>query len=132
MKTRSFAAIILSLWSVFCAAQGTIYESRDKAGPVFSDQPSAGARPIEVPPPNLMQGSPSPAASPAPAAAPYYSSFVIADPANGDSIHTNTGAFDMRVQPVPGLRTADGDRIRVKLDGTLLPTSYASATISLT
>ncbi len=137
MNTRLSAAILLASWSAFCAAQTTIYESKDKAGPVFSDQPSftdqpTAAKPIVVPPPNLMQGPPQ-SQQPAPVAtAAYYANLAIAAPANGDTIHSNTGAFDVRVQPSPALRTAKGDRIRVKLDGNLLASSYRSGRIGLT
>ena len=137
MNTRLSAAILLASWSALCAAQTTIYESKDKAGPVFSDQPSftdqpTAAKPIVVPPPNLMQGLPQ-SQQPAPVApAPYYTNFAIAVPADGDTIHSNTGAFDMRVQASPALRAAKGDRIRVKLDGNLLASSYRSGRISLT
>ena len=36
----------------------TVYESKDKAGPVFSDRPSSGATPIELPPPNVVSPPP--------------------------------------------------------------------------
>lgn len=125
------AALVFAAWSALCAAQGTIYESKDKTGPVFSDLPSSGAKPIDLPPPNLMQGAPL--QQPAPVApAAYYTNFVIAVPADGDTLHTNTGAFDMRIDASPALRATHGDRIRVKLDGNLLPTSYQSGNISLT
>ena len=137
LNIRLTTALLFVLGSSLCAAQSTIYESKDKDGPVFSDQPSftdqpTAAKPIVVPPANLMQGL-QPAQEPAPvASAPYYTSFAITIPAAGDTIHTNTGAFDMRIDATPTLRAANGDRIRVKLDGNLLPTSYVSGNISLT
>lgn len=132
MKTCLSVAILLATWSALAAAQGTIYESKDKAGPVFSDQPSPGAKPIDLPPPNLMQGLPPPTPTPAAAPAPYYTAIAIAVPADGDTIHTNTGTSDIRARIAPALRAAKGDRIRVKLDGNLLASSYRSARISLT
>ena len=136
MNTRLAIAIVLSISSAFSAAQGTIYESKDKAGPVFSDQPSftdqpSSAKPIVVPPPNLSQGVRPGPQQPAPAASPY-SALTIATPADGDTIHTNTGAFDIRATSAPALRAAKGDRIRLKLDGNLLAASYRSGRISLT
>jgi hypothetical protein len=134
MNIRIVAAILLATWSALCAAQGTVYESKDNAGrPVYSDQPSPGAKPIQVSPPNLIQGLPPQAPAPAAVAlAPYYASLAIASPADGDTIHTNTGEFDISVEAFPALRAANGDRIRVKLDGTMLASSYQSGNISLT
>ncbi|HYK14847.1 MAG TPA: hypothetical protein VEW70_12750 [Burkholderiales bacterium] len=137
MNIRPAIAIVLSTWSALSSSQTTIYESKDKAGPVFSDQPSftdqpSAAKPIVVPPPNLSQGV-RPPPQPAPSAAtPPYSMLTISTPADGDTIHTNTGAFDIRAQSTPALRAAKGDRIRVKLDGNLLAASYRSGRISLT
>src|ERR1044072_5834028 len=100
MNTRLATAIVLSTLSAWSAAQTTIYESKDKAGPVFSDQPSftdqpSSAKPIVVPPPNLSQGV-RPAPQQPAAAAPPYSMLTISTPADGDTIHTNTGAVDIR------------------------------------
>lgn len=128
MVARLLTAMLVALWAAIAAAQGTIYESKDKAGSVFSDRPSPGARPIDLPPPNVMQVPPTPQQQAAPAApAPAYGSLLIVSPANQDTIRTNTGAFDVRVQVQPALRSAQGDVIRVMLDGTLLPQTYASA-----
>jgi hypothetical protein len=127
---RLFIAALLSTSCSLAAAQGTVYESKDKAGPVFSGQPSytdqpSAAKPIVVPPPNLSQGI-APAQQPAAPAQPY-TTITIATPANGDTIHTNTGAFAVRVKMSPALRTTRGDRIKVKLDGNLLAPTYKSA-----
>ena len=56
----------------------------------------------------------------------------ISTPADGDTIHTNTGAVDIRAKSAPALRAARGDRIGVKPDGNLLAASYRSGRISLT
>jgi hypothetical protein len=130
--SRIAAGVLIATWCALAAAQGTVYESKDSAGPVFSDRPSPGAKPIEVSPPNLMQGL-QPAQQPVPAApAPYYTGFAISAPADGDTIHSNTGAFELRVKTSPALRAAKGDRIRVKLDGNLLASSYRYSRIGLT
>jgi hypothetical protein len=125
-------ALLAAAWCAPCAAQGTVYESKDKAGPVFSDQPSKGAKPVELAPPNVIETPRTPAARPAPAAAaPKYSSLAIASLANEDTVHTNTGDFDLRVRSVPALRAAAGDRYRVTIDGNPLPTTYASTKLRI-
>jgi len=131
MMAQLFIAMLVAVLPALAAAQGTIYESKDKAGPVFSDQPSPGGRPIDLPPPNVIQVPSTPPQQAAPAApAPVYSSLAIVSPANQDAIRSNTGAFDVRVQVQPALRS--GDVIRVKLDGTLLPQSFSSADFRVT
>ncbi len=111
-------------------AQTTIYESRDKAGPVFSDKPAPGAAAVDLPPPNVVaMPPPAPVAPPAPAPAPAYRSLVIVSvPPNG-TIHSNTGAFEFSVRPTPALRSTD--RIRISLDGNVLPGNYRSNSLAV-
>lgn len=116
------------------AAQTTIYESRGKSGPVFSDQPSPDAKPVNVAPGNVVE-SPQPVAKPAPqpaAAPPPYRSLAIAAPQDRGTVHTNTGAFDVSLRISPGLRSASGDRVVLMLDGTALPKTYRSTSIRVT
>ncbi|MDM0014546.1 DUF4124 domain-containing protein [Variovorax sp. J22P168] len=126
-------ALPLAAASLPAAAQAPIYESRDKAGPVFSDQPSPGAVQIDLPPPVVIQTTPPPAPSSAPAAqAPAYSALAIVSPANQGTFHSNTGAIDIRVQATPALRRGAGDRFRVRLDGQLVPRDFHRGAIHLT
>jgi hypothetical protein len=107
-------------------AKSTVYESKDKAGPVFTDKPAPGAAVVDVPPPNVVE-SPriAPVQPPASARpAPAYRSLSIMSPADAGTLHTNTGAFDISARISPALRA--GDRIRVRLDGNLLPLSSGS------
>lgn len=128
MKMNLSVALVLVLW---CAhATGQVYESRDKAGPVFSDQPAPGAKPIEVSPPSVIQTTPVPRQAAPVASAPYYTALAVSSPGNGGTVHTNTGAFDVRIQAAPALRT--GDRIRVTLDGTPLQRGFGSTSIRVT
>jgi hypothetical protein len=135
MRTGWPAAWVLVLWGTLAFGQGAIYESQGPSGPVFSDQPSPGATQVILPPPNVIapeQWAPAQPTSP-PAQAdhrPFYRSLGISSPANGDTIHTNTGAFDVQVDIVPTLR--DGDRIELKLDGTPLQRLFRSGAISVT
>jgi hypothetical protein len=111
--------VVLSIATV--AVAQPVYETSDRVGPVFSDLPSAGAREITLPQINLMD-SPSPqvANQPAPVVAPY-TAVQIMQPENGGTVHTNTGLFSMAVTLSPDLRTARGDAIAIRLDGTVLP-----------
>ncbi len=118
-------AAVLAAQATVSLAQ-TVYESKGQTGPVFSDRPSSGAVPVELPPPNVVS---PPAAKPAPpepaASAPTYRRFVITWPAEQDMVHSNTGAFDIRASLSPPLRRTD--RVRVLIDGNLVPTIYRSA-----
>jgi hypothetical protein len=128
MNPRGLAAALLV--PALALAQGTVYESKDKAGPVFSDKPSPGAKPVELPPLNVIQSPPPAPGAAAPAAAPAYRKFAIAAPEPQGTIHSNTGAFPIKLAIEPPLRK--GDILRVKLDGTLLAGRYASPDIALT
>lgn len=116
----------------------TVYESRDKSGtPTFSDQPSPGARPVTVGPANVVPSTAPPAQASAPASAPAapapaYRTLTIVDPPNDGTVHSNTGAFEVQVRSSPGLRSGAGDRVRLVLDGNLLPGRFDSTRIRLT
>lgn len=117
-------AMLLSVAAGVACAQ-TVYESRDKAGPVFSDKPSAGSTPVTPSPPNVVSMPvpqvPAPAVAPA-VAPPPYKSLVFVSIGEGGTIHTNTGAFEFTVRAVPALRSTD--RYRIQLDGRELPGRY--------
>jgi hypothetical protein len=126
MIAAALAACTLSPWAQ------TVYESKDGAGPVFSDKPSPGAKPVQVTPPNVVAApaaAPAPAAQP-PAAAPAYRRLVITRPASQDAVHSNDGAFGISAQLSPPLRP--GDRIRVLIDGNLVPTVFRSTNPRIT
>ena len=130
MKIHLSIGLLLALCAALAAAQTKVYESKDKSGPVFSDQPSPGAKELTLPPPNVMPGSaPQQQAAPQPAL-PAYRLLNILSPEDKGTVHSNTGDFDLRVQAAPELRA--GDRIRVKLDGTLIGRDFQSTAISLT
>jgi hypothetical protein len=118
--------------STLAAAQSTVYESKDKAGPVFSDQPSTGAKQIELGPPSVIQTTPVPQQATPAATAPYYTALAISSPENEGTIHSNTGAFDVRLQLQPALRSARGDRIIVRLDGRPLKRRFSSVNFGVT
>jgi hypothetical protein len=133
MTPRLLFAITLFLLPVMAGAQAIIYESKDKSGSSFSDQPSPGARPVDLPPINIIEGpgAPPPQA-PAPDTAPTtYSQLSVVSPANGGTLWTNTGAFDMQVQARPALQSSRGDAFRVRIDGMTLPRTYPGPAISI-
>lgn len=129
MTYRWILAAALAACATAPLAQ-TVYESKDKAGPVFSDKPSAGAVPVDVPPPNVASPPMArPAAPPASSAAPAYRRLVITRPAEQDMIHSNTGEFGVSANLSPPLRPKD--RVRVLLDGNLVPTVFRSTNLRL-
>ena len=124
------AALLAALGGGVSLAQTTVYESKDKAGPVFSDKPSPGAAAVDLPPPNVVAGpKPAPAAPPPPVVAPPYRSLVIASPVNEGTVHSNTGEIDLSARLNPALRP--NDRLRIKLDGQLLPSSFRSTRLRI-
>lgn len=133
MPIRLLIPMLLAIGPALAAAQGTVYESKDKAGPVFSDRPSPDAKPIELVPPSVIQTTPVPREQLAPVAqALYYTAISISSPENAGTIHSNTGAFDVSVQLQPALRTARGDRIKARLDGKVLTRSFSSVKFGVT
>lgn len=114
------------------SAQTTIYESRDKAGPVFSDRPMAGASAIQPQAPNVVSMPAPPGLPPqAPAAAaPPYRSIAFVSLGDGATVHSNTGAFGFGVRSVPPLRA--GDQYRITLDGRMLPASFRGTQLKVT
>ena len=131
MRFRLATALVLTLSCALAAAQTRVYESKDKTGPVFSDQPSPGARELTLPAANVMQGNaPAPQQAAPPQGLPVYRLLNILSPESKGTVHSNTGAFDVRVQAAPELRA--GDRIRVRLDGNLIGRDFQSTAISLT
>jgi len=111
---------------------GQVYESKDKSGaPVYSDQPTPGAKQVDLPAPNVATPQQAPSQAPAPPAPEFrYTQLGILAPAAQTTLHTNTGAFDVQLSLDPNLRT--GDAIVLTLDGNTLPTRYTTASIALT
>ena len=122
----------LSMWTAAVAAQDKIYESVGKDGvPEFSGQPKPGSTEVNLPPPNVIDTT-APAAPSAPQqeAAAGYSQLAILFPADQGTLHTNTGAFDLKVALQPALNA--GDVFVVSLDGTALAGRYTSPDIAIT
>lgn len=132
MTHRWILATALATCAMVSMAQ-TVYESRDKAGPVFSDRPSPGASTVQLEAPNVIDVTPvpkqSPQAAPASTAPAPYRRFVIERPTEQGMVHTNTGSFGISASLSPPLRR--DDRVRVLLDGNLVPTIFRSTNIRL-
>ncbi|MBL8373214.1 DUF4124 domain-containing protein [Accumulibacter sp.] len=124
MKRRLF--LLAAMCFAALAGAQPVYESRDRAGPVFSDLPSQGASEVKLPPANLMDSPQvAPIVIPRPehgAAAPY-TALQIIQPENGGTVHSNTGQISLAVVIEPALQTERGDALAVRLDNTLLPTT---------
>ena len=132
---QTFAGVLVlsALLSSGAWSQVTVYEKQGKQGPVFSDRPSEGAAPVNIAPNVNVVESPkiAPQAPPAaPAVAPPYQRLAVDTPADDGTIHSNTGAFTVKAKIEPALRK--GDRLRVLLDGNVLPGRYNSATAKIT
>ena len=124
---RTFPCILLAMLITASASAQPVYETRDKAGPVFSDLPSEGASEVSLPPLNLSDSPPAATAEPAQAASPQpYQSLEISVPAAGGTVHSNTGQIPLQVTIDPALRTAQGDAIVVTLDGTALAKMHST------
>jgi hypothetical protein len=130
MKARWIPAALLALHGAAALGQ-TVYESKGKEGPVFSDRPSPGAVPVDATPQNVISppAVKPPAPPPPPDAAPTYRRLVIVRPAAQDMVHSNTGAFDVSANLSPPLRP--NDRVRVLIDGNLVPTVFRSTRLNI-
>ncbi|HRD88104.1 MAG: hypothetical protein JNN21_01530 [Candidatus Accumulibacter sp.] len=102
------------------AAAQPVYESRDRAGPVFSDMPSQGASEVHLPPVNVMDPAPAPPLPAPPAPAADYTRLQITQPEDGGTVHSNTGQASVALTLEPPLQLERGDAIAVRLDGTVL------------
>lgn len=129
---RAIGVFLLSLLVAATVTAQPVYESRDAAGPVFSDSPSAGARELMLPPLDDPAPPPSPPVSSAlPVAAPYAVLNIVV-PDNGGTIHSNTGQFSVQVAIQPDLHSQRGDAIAVSLDRTVLPTTRSVLQFDIT
>ena len=134
MFSRVLLAGLIALIPALVGAQ-EVYQTRDKAGPVYSDLPVPGANAVELAPLNTFAAPPvllpTPGAKPQAAAPMPYERLAITNPENEGAVHTNTGAFDVQWQAVPPLDTQRGDAIIVKLDGSPLSQRFTAEPLSI-
>ncbi len=120
---RRLAGLLLA-GMLSCVHAETIYKTPGSKGPVYSDTPMPGSRPVDLPPPNIAQPPPRPPPAPneAPAekSAPQaeaYRSFRIIQPEDMGSAAANTANFEVRVAVEPPLQTRFGHAFTLTLNG---------------
>lgn len=129
----------------------TIYETRGPNGPVYSNQPSPGAKVLVLPPLNVMEAPPAPAmpsAAPAPAArggtgaagesapgaapaAVPYRDFAIVAPEQDGSVVANAGLFDVRLGVDPALQVGAGHAFAVSIDGRVVAQRFTASEFTI-
>ena len=131
------------LIAVFCGcvaglASAAIYQTTDEEGNVvFSDEPSSGAKAVDLPPlptysaPKYRTPEPAEHASAKPGAKGY-SSLRIRQPEPDATIRDNTGAVPVAVAIEPKLNQAAGHRLQFLLDGQPMgdPGTQTSTTLT--
>ena len=140
MISTTVIAWCLLLGGSVVSAQ-TVYETRGANGPVFSDKPQPGARPVELRPLNVIDNAVLTGSATEKGATPAaqrkassdrsgaeksagdkeaaigYRSFAIVFPENDGSIVANTAVFEVRVAVEPALRLGDGHAFLVSING---------------
>ena len=136
MKSLSIALLSLLLVAGLAQGQG-VYVIQGKNGPTFTDQPLPGAKPVTLPPLNVVTPPPAAAgakeatkevvkeatkeaakpAAKAAAEAPSYREFAIVWPENGGSVLANTAVFEVRLAVDPPLLLGDGHAFSVSVNG---------------
>jgi hypothetical protein len=108
-----------------------VFVTRGAGSPVFSDKPQPGAKPVTLPPlnvvaPVLVPASGSGVVAPAgaqeesrkaPAPAPVYGKFKIVFPEDNGSVVANTALFEVRVAVDPALQLGEGHAFTVRING---------------
>ena len=128
MKQKVLPLLIFLLPAI--AVAQTVYESKDKEGPVFSDTPTPGAQPLDLPPESVIDTTTPTQQSGNQAAPSAYTAIAILSPNDQGTVHTNTGEFQVKLALTPALQ---GDNaISVSLDGTTLPKLRNSLQFNIT
>ena len=116
--------LIAVFWGCIAGlASAAIYQTTDEQGnAVFSDEPSSGSKPVDLPPlptysaPKYRDPEPATDASGKPGPKGY-SSLRIRQPEADATIRDNTGAVPVAVAIEPKLNQAAGHRLQFLLDG---------------
>ena len=135
---------VMTMLLAFCLLCGvnplsaqTVYQTPGANGPVFSDKPQQGAKPVELRPLNVIDsatltgnGAAEKRVSP-PAQQKIndeksaakketvipYRSFAITSPENDGSIVANTAVIEVRIAVDPALRLGEGHAFAVSING---------------
>jgi hypothetical protein len=130
--------LVAVFWSVGPGlALAAIYQTTDEQGNVvFSDAPSSGSKPVDLPPLPTYSAPKYRAPEPAQdgsgeAGAKGYSSLRIQQPEPDATIRDNTGAVAVTVAIEPKLNQAAGHRLQFLLDGQPVgdPATQTSTTL---
>ena len=128
MKTVLAIVCAACLLGTAAQAQG-VYVTPGANGPVFSDKPQSGAKPVTlqplnvvVPPQKADTETPARAADTYPATRPEvtateYRSFAIVSPEDGGSVAANTALFEVRLAIDPSLQLGEGHAFAVSING---------------
>jgi hypothetical protein len=130
--------ILILLVLFACQANAEIYKSVNADGEVvYTDTPTQGAERLKMPAlptytPPPVPTSTSYAPVPAPEKADFYKSFVIASPANEETIRNNLGILNIEAQLTPVLQVRLKHRVQFFLNGEPygMPIGNTSLTIS--
>lgn len=134
---------VLALFFVCALAQAQgVYVTRGEKGTVFSDKPQPGARPVELPPLNIIRlpkekkGSGEVASSagagsyekekPAGEAVAPYTAFSVVFPENESRIVAGRDNLEIRLSVDPPLRTGEGHAFRIRLNGQAVPQRFTT------
>ncbi len=114
-----------------------VYRWTDDQGVThYSDKPHGGAKPVELPPIQVVPafkpppGETTSAAPAKPSSAERYATAHIASPADGATLRDNTGTISVQLSVAPDAKA--GDYFRVVLDGTESPGRHGGASAVLT
>lgn len=129
MNRLALAVSICLLVVQAVALAQEVFVTRGAGGPVYSDKPQPGSRPVTLPELNVSPAVPLtkaavPAARKAPdeagsraAAVPGYQKFSIVFPEDNASVAANTALFEVRVALEPALQLGEGHAIMVSVNG---------------
>ena len=129
IRPSAAIALMLAVSPAPLVAEEQVYRTVDEQGRViFSDQPSAGAEPVQVGPANTMSqpARTAPAQGPAtssPAVASAYTLVAITEPADGATVIDQLGAFTVQFRTEPRLQP--GHPVRLLLDDEPIGTPVA-------
>ncbi|MEN8175965.1 MAG: DUF4124 domain-containing protein, partial [Pseudomonadota bacterium] len=127
---------VVLLWSlVFTPALAEIYKHVGEDGSVYySDRPSEGAAPVELPPasvytPRKLPTLEAPETPDAKVPQPLYERVAVVTPPNDGTIWDNQGRVEVAVDLEPALRP--GHVLEIHLDGRPLFTGLTTSRVTL-
>lgn len=138
---RTLALLVCLLLPGWLSAT-QVYKSIAPDGSVeYSDQPGPDASPLQIPPsptlaPLPKAQNPSPPSPPSPASqasepSVQYQAVEIVSPQQDAAIRQNAGRLTLQVKVEPGLDVQAGDRLAVRMDGSLLAGRFTGDQLTL-